>query len=177
MYVFERTDSTTWIALVTAAGWIPRLLMSGYGGVLADRYERTRVMVVSSVLAFFASASALAIVVATDGPLVLILVLAAATSTVATPYNPAAGALTPEVVPERDLTAANGLFSALENLVVVIGPVMGALLLAAAPGGRAPDASERLRASVDCPRWSRSSARCSSRSRPCRPRSRAASLR
>src|SRR6202012_6048318 len=41
----------------------------------------------------------------------------------------AAGALTPEVVGEKDLTAANSIFSALENLVVVVGPGIGGLLL------------------------------------------------
>ena len=45
------------------------------------------------------------------------------------PYRPAAGALTPEVVGEKDLAAANSIFSALENLVVVVGPGIGGLLL------------------------------------------------
>ncbi|MEY2424129.1 MAG: hypothetical protein QOI95_4196 [Acidimicrobiaceae bacterium] len=130
VYVFERTGSTTWIALLTASGWIPRVLLASYGGVLADRYERTRVMIVSALLSYFGMA-ALALVVAADGPLALILVLSAAAAAVSSPYRPAAGAITPEVVPERDLTAANGLFSALESSVVVIGPGVGALLLLA----------------------------------------------
>jgi MFS family permease len=45
------------------------------------------------------------------------------------PYMPAAGALTPELVEEKDLAAANGLFSTLENVTVVIGPLIGGLLL------------------------------------------------
>ena len=45
------------------------------------------------------------------------------------PYQPAAGALTPEVVGEKDLAAANSIFSALESLVVVVGPGIGGLLL------------------------------------------------
>lgn len=42
--------------------------------------------------------------------------------------NPAAGALTPEVVDEQSLPTANSLFASLENLVVVVGPVIGGLL-------------------------------------------------
>lgn len=128
VYVFERTGSTTWIALVTASRWIPALLLASYGGVLADRYERTRLMITSALLSFAAMAG-IALVVAVDGPLALILVLSACSAIVATPYRPAAGALTPELVPETDLTAANGLFSALESSVVVVGPGVGALLL------------------------------------------------
>ena len=128
VYVFERTGSTGWIALLTASRWLPGLLMASYGGVLADRYERTRLMITSAILSYVAMA-AIALVVATDAPLVLILVLSAISAVAAAPYRPSFGALTPEVVPERDLTAANGLFSALESLVVVIGPGVGALLL------------------------------------------------
>ena len=127
VYVFERTGSTTWIAIVSASRWLPGLLLASYGGVLADRYERTRLMITSALLSYFAMAG-LALVVASDGPLVLI-ALSVVSAAVASPYRPAAGALTPEVVPEGDLAAANGLFSALESLTVVIGPGIGALLL------------------------------------------------
>ena len=43
-----------------------------------------------------------------------------AVSAAAAPYRPTAGALTPEVVGERDLAAANAVFAGLENLVVVL---------------------------------------------------------
>ena len=53
----------------------------------------------------------------------------ALSAAVLAPYRPAAGALTPEIVGEKDLAAANSIFSALENLVVVVGPAIGGLLL------------------------------------------------
>jgi MFS family permease len=130
VYVFERTGSTTWIAIVSASRWLPGLLLASYGGVLADRYERTRVLIVSALLSYFAMAG-MALVIAADGPLVLLLALSAASAAAASPYRPAAGALTPEIVPERDLAAANGLFSALESLTIVLGPALGGLLLLA----------------------------------------------
>jgi MFS family permease len=130
VYVFERTGSTTWIAIVSASRWLPGLLLASYGGVLADRYERTRLMIVSALLSYFVMAS-MALVIAVDGPLALLIVLSALSAAVASPYRPAAGALTPEVVPESDLAAANGLFSALESLTVVLGPALGGLLLLA----------------------------------------------
>jgi len=128
VYVFGRTGSTTWIAIVSASRWLPGLLLASYGGVLADRYERTRLMIVSALLSYFAMA-AMALVIAADGPLVLLLALTSISAAVACPYRPSAGALTPEVVPEGDLAAANGLFSALESLTIVGGPALGGLLL------------------------------------------------
>jgi MFS family permease len=128
VYVFDRTHSTQWLAALGICRWGPNLLLASYGGVIADRYDRVRVLIVSS-LASAVLMTGMAVVVGVDGPAVLVLVISALSSVVLAPYRPAAGALTPEVVGERDLAAANSLFAGLENLVVVLGPGIGGLLL------------------------------------------------
>jgi MFS family permease len=130
VYVYQRTGSTTWVAATTAAGWLPRILFSAYAGVLADRFERTRMLLVSALLALVLMA-AITAVMATGGPIVLVLLLAAAAAAVGTVYLPASGTLIPEIVAEHDLAAANGLFGMLENVVVIAGPAIGGLLLLA----------------------------------------------
>jgi MFS family permease len=130
VYVYDRTGSATWIAAATAAGWIPRILCSACAGVLADRFERTRTLLVSALLGL-ALMAAIAVVVAVNGPLLALLALAAATAAVGTVYLPTSGALIPETVGERDLAAANSMFGMLENLVVIVGPAIGGLLLLA----------------------------------------------
>src|SRR6202167_1166692 len=124
VYVYDRTGSATWIAAATAAGWIPRILCSACAGVLADRFERTRTLLVSALLGL-ALMAAIAVVVAVNGPLLALLALAAATAAVGTVYLPTSGALIPETVGERDLAAANSMFGMLENLVVIVGPAIG----------------------------------------------------
>ena len=128
VYVFDRTHSTQWLAALAVCRWGPGLLLASYGGVLADRYERVTVLIVSSLVSAVLM-TGMAVVVAIDAPLGLVLALTALASAAVTPYQPASGALLPEVVGERDLAAANSIFSALENLVVVIGPGIGGLLL------------------------------------------------
>jgi MFS family permease len=128
VWVYDRTGSTAWIAATTAAGWIPRILFSPYAGVLADRFERTRTLLVSALLGLVLMAG-VALVMATGGPVVVVLILAAATAAVGTVYLPASGALISETVGADDLAAANGLFGMLENLVVIVGPAVGGLLL------------------------------------------------
>jgi MFS family permease len=128
VYIFDRTHSTEWLAAVGASRWITGLLVGSIAGVLADRYERTRVMVVSA-LASAAVMVVMAITVGTNGPLWSLIALCVASAIVSAPYRPAAGALTPEIVGEKDLAAANGLFSTLESLTVVLGPAAGGLLL------------------------------------------------
>jgi hypothetical protein len=130
VYVYDRTGSTTWIAATTAAGWLPRILFCSWAGVLADRFERTRVLLVSA-LAALALMAGIAGVMAAGGPVLLLLLLAAATAAVGTVYLPASTALIPDTVGDRDLAAANGLFGMLENVVVIVGPAIGGLLLLA----------------------------------------------
>src|SRR5438270_11419758 len=43
--VYERTGSATWVSLTTAARLIPVVTLGPLGGVLADRYDRRRLMV------------------------------------------------------------------------------------------------------------------------------------
>jgi predicted MFS family arabinose efflux permease len=128
VYIFERTHSTQWLAAAGVCRWLPGLLLASYGGVIADRYERTTVLIVSAVVSAVLM-SGIAVVVAADGPVGVILALLALSAVALVPYLPAAGALTPEIVGEKDLAAANSIFSALENLVVVVGPGIGGLLL------------------------------------------------
>jgi MFS family permease len=128
VYIFDRTHSTQWLAILAVCRWGPSLLLASYGGVLADRYQRVTVLIVSA-LASAVLMTGMAVVVATAAPVGFILILTACSGVVSAPYQPAAGALTPEVVGEKDLAAANSLFSAQENLVVVIGPGIGGLLL------------------------------------------------
>lgn len=130
VWVFDRTHSPTWIAAATASGWVPRLLCSAYAGVLADRYERTNVMLASSLSSFVVMVG-VALVVAADGPPALALALGALACSCATGYRPAAGAVVPDVVTERELVTANAIFGGLENLVIVLGPGIGGLLLLA----------------------------------------------
>jgi MFS family permease len=128
--VYERTHSTIWLAALTASRWSVGLVLSGYGGVIADRYERTRVMIVSALLSGVVMCG-IAVSVGVGGPVWPLLVLTALGAVASAPYQPAAGALTPEVVAEKDLAAANALFATLESLVVVLGPAFGGLLLVA----------------------------------------------
>src|SRR5262245_47606300 len=128
VYIFERTHSTQWLAAAGVCRWAPGLLLASYGGVIADRYQRTTIMIASS-LASAALMTGMALVVATGAPVGLILALLALSAAVLAPYRPAAGALTPEIVGEKDLAAANSIFSGLESLVVVLGPGIGGLLL------------------------------------------------
>ena len=71
----------------------------------------------------------LAGVVAFDGPIGAALALAAMGTIYTTIYEPAIIALTPQIVGERDLAAANSLNGMIDNGAVVVGPALGAVVL------------------------------------------------
>ena len=128
-FAFEQTHSLRWVGAAGLARFVPALLFSSYGGVVAERFERIRVMVGSDLLCC-AWQAGLAVTAVADGPVELALVFAALTAICNTPYNPAVAATIPALADEDRLVAANALNGTIENLVVVLGPAVGALVLA-----------------------------------------------
>src|SRR5579862_8652246 len=128
VYVFDRTHSTQWLAVLGVCRWGPGLLLVSYGGVLADRYQRVTVLIVSALVNAVLT-TGIAVAVGVGASIAPVLALTALSSVATVPYRPAAGALTPEVVGEKDLAAANSIFATLENLMIVVGPGIGGLLL------------------------------------------------
>ena len=49
VYVWDRTHSTLWLGALGICRWGPGLLLASFGGVLADRYQRVTVMIVSAL--------------------------------------------------------------------------------------------------------------------------------
>lgn len=132
VWIFDETGSAGWVGAATIGRFVPALLFSAYGGVLADRFERVRLMVVLD-LAAFAAMLLLAFETAVGAPVVLAIATAALTSTLSTAYEPAVAAMTPQLVGERDLGSANALRNTIDNVCVIAGPGLGAVILLVGP--------------------------------------------
>jgi MFS family permease len=132
VWIWEKTGSPGWVAATSIARFVPALLLATYGGVLAERFERTLVMRVCDTLAMVSMGS-LAVTAALDGPPVLGLVFASMTSMSAIANDPAVQAMIPQVVGEKDLAAANAAYGTVDSVAVIVGPMMGAALLFLGP--------------------------------------------
>jgi MFS family permease len=128
-YVFDKTHSLTWVGAAGLARFIPSLLLGAYAGVVAERFERVRVMVSSDLLCVLFQAL-LAIVALANGPPAAVIALAGLSAIANLPYNPAVAAMIPQIADEDELAAANALTGTIENLTVITGPAVGAGLLA-----------------------------------------------
>ena len=132
VWIYEQTGSAAWLGVATVFRFVPALVFSPYGGVLADRMERVGLMVRLDVIAALMMA-VLAVMIAVDVPVIVAILTTALSATIGTMYDPAAAALTPQLVPERDLGAANALRNTVDNLAVIAGPALGALVLLLGP--------------------------------------------
>jgi MFS family permease len=128
-YVFDRTHSLGWVGVAGLGRFVPALVFSTYGGVLAERFERVRLMIGSDLLCLVFQAG-LALAAALTAPAWAAILLAALTAVANVVYNPAVAAMLPELAGEDDLVAANALNGTIDNVVVVAGPAIGAGLLA-----------------------------------------------
>jgi MFS family permease len=126
-FVYERTGSVLATGAMFAAETLPRLLFGSVAGVFVDRWDRKRTMVFADLSRAVVLLPLLA--VAAGGPLALVYVVAFVEASLSMFFLPAKSAIIPNLVAERDLTAANSLDSLSEEVPSLIGPLLGGALL------------------------------------------------
>lgn len=126
--VYQRTHSPLWAGITTAARVVPVVALGPLGGVIADRFDRRRVMVACDLIRV-ALMLALALFALTRLPVVLAPVIAALATAAAAPFLPCVAAVTPRLVADADLPGANAARSAVAGLGIIAGPALGGVLL------------------------------------------------
>ncbi|MDH4353310.1 MAG: MFS transporter, partial [Actinomycetota bacterium] len=134
--VLELTDgSATALGITVGLQFLPMLLLGLWGGSLADRFPRRRLLMVTSV-AMGVLAAALGIIVLSGSATVgLVMVLAFVLGAAAALDSPARQAFVSEMVDVADLPNAVALGTASFNLGRVLGPSAAGLLIAAVGTG------------------------------------------
>ncbi|MFC6088892.1 MFS transporter [Saccharothrix lopnurensis] len=123
VYVYQRTGSAAATATTFVVALLPSLALSPVAGVLADRWDRRRLLVVVAL------AQAVTLLPLLTGDLVVLNVVTAVQSGLAALGQPAVNALLPTLVPRERVVAANGLVSLGNNLARLVGASLGGLLL------------------------------------------------
>ena len=129
-HVFLVTRSLAASGLTMAAEYLPWLLLGPVAGVLADRWDRRRLMIAADV--FRAGAVALMLLGTSASDRWLLYAALAAESSGTVVFTPALRARIPEIVGTgRALNSANALNAASSGVVRLIGGPLGGALLAA----------------------------------------------
>ncbi|TML08427.1 MAG: MFS transporter [Actinobacteria bacterium] len=129
VFLLESTRSARWVAAAAVGRIAPYVVLGPIGGVIADRFDRRRVMVTADVLRAVCL-GLIALIVTANGPAIALVAVVIVAGAVSTPYRPAASAATPNLVREDDLAAANAIEGIVGQACWIVGPALGAALLA-----------------------------------------------
>lgn len=128
--VLSLTDSPFYLGLVGLVRAVPTITLSLIGGVLADRFDRRRILIVTQSVAMISSVLLAALVILDVVTVWHILTISFISSVFFAADNPTRQALVPDLVGKERLTSAIGLNSAAWNGAAVIGPSIAGILIA-----------------------------------------------
>jgi MFS family permease len=129
--IYRESNDATLVGAFGALRMLPYVVLSIPAGLIADRFERRLVLLVSDLFRGSIMIVMTALII-TNGPLVLIAALAILAACGSTFFYPAMSAYLPSLVTdERQLGPANSAFASLNNLSFIVGPAIGGLLIAA----------------------------------------------
>jgi len=118
------------VALVQTADMLPDVLFGLVGGVLADTFDRRRLLISVQAFMVVAGAALTILTIAGQMPPALLLVFTFALGSGSTISLPAYQSLIPELVPRTQLVAATTLGSIGVNVARAVGPAIAGILIA-----------------------------------------------
>ncbi len=128
--VYQASSDPVLLGIVGAARVLPYVILSIPAGIVADRFDRRLILLVTDVARGLIMLC-LAVLQAAHGPLIAIVALAILATCFSTFFGPTIGSYLPSLVSdESELGPANSAWSSLDNLAFVIGPAIAGLLIA-----------------------------------------------
>ncbi|HOZ38025.1 MAG TPA: MFS transporter [Anaerolineaceae bacterium] len=132
-YVTKETGSATVLATATTAAIVPNILLGPFVGALVDRWNRKLVMIIADLVVALATV-VLAVLFATGVIQIWHIVAILLTRSAAGVFQgPARTAATTLMVPKEHLSRLGGVNQAVDGMINVFSPALGALLLAVLP--------------------------------------------
>jgi MFS family permease len=126
-YAYDITRSSTFVGVIIFAQLGPALLLAAVGGLIADKVDRKRFLILLSVEQLIFSLGVAWVVRAPSPSHVLLVLMVVLVGVGNAMYGPAYAALLPALVGRGDLPGAISLNSAQMNASRVIGPVIGSV--------------------------------------------------
>ncbi len=127
--VYAESNSAVLLGIVGAARILPYVLLSVPAGIVADRFDRRMVLLVTDVARGVLMLVLVGAVIV-DAPTIAIVGLSILAACFSTFFGPAIAALLPMLVDESDLGPANSAWATLDNVAFIVGPALAGVLLA-----------------------------------------------
>ena len=127
--ILQLTGSGRDVGLLLVARFVPSFLFGPIAGVVADRFSRQRIMIISDLLRAVVVLGFL--FVRRADQLWIIYVLTVFQLGLSTFFEPARTAAVPSIVEDRELVAANAISSVTWSAMLTIGAALGGLMTSA----------------------------------------------
>src|SRR4051794_24795928 len=129
LLVLHLTDSGVAVGVLAACQFLPVLLFGPWTGLVADRSDKRKLLLIVQTFAMIQSFTLAALAFSGNPPVLAVYAVALAGGVATAFDNPARRAFVVEMVPEEDVHNAVSLNSALMTSARVVGPALAGLLV------------------------------------------------
>lgn len=130
LYLLNQTGSSALYGIVMALSFVPAVLLSPVGGLIADRVNKRNIMVILD----FSTAGVILLFMLLMNHVSLVLLLTVTLMVlygIAGAYQPAVQASVPALVVQEEVMGANAVINVISSFASLLGPVLGGILYSA----------------------------------------------
>lgn len=132
VYVYQTTGSATYVSLITLLAYLPIILLSPLGGVLADRYDRRLLMIIGDLFSGLGLAYVLWNIQVGSDSMIPIFIGVTFNAVFVALLEPSFKATITELLTEDEYAKASGMVQIAGNAKFLISPALAGILLAVA---------------------------------------------
>ena len=132
VYVYEKTGSVSYISLITLLSFMPSIILSPIGGLLADRYDRRLLMIIGDLFSGLGLVYILWSIQAGEKSIVPIFLGITFSSIFTSLLEPSYRATLTDILDEENYAKASGLIHAAGSAKYLISPVIAGMILSVA---------------------------------------------
>ena len=132
IYVFEMTGSVSYVSLVTLLAYLPTILLSPLGGVLADRYDRRILMIIGDLFSGLGLLYILWQIQIGAGSMLPILIGVTFNAVFVALLEPSYRATITDLLTQEEYDRASGMVQMAGNARYLLSPALAGILLAVA---------------------------------------------
>ena len=132
VYVYKKTGSVSYVSLITLLSFMPSIVLSPIGGLLADRYDRRLLMIIGDLFSGLGLVYILWSIQAGATSIVPIFVGITFSSIFTSLLEPSYRATLTDILDEENYAKASGLIQAAGSAKYLISPVIAGMILSVA---------------------------------------------
>lgn len=129
LIVYDITKSGSLMAVTFVVEFIPHIIFSLFGGALADRMSKKKILLIGDITSLLSVVFILVTFLNGVQNIYILLIATFILSSASAFYHPSFESVIPEMLESTELVKGNSLFKFIETFTTFIGPSIGGLLI------------------------------------------------